>query len=228
MEYVRKYVHKMVGNGKYIQIVYHENECVQPHFHVIHCGKSSPPRTNAMRHFLQYYCAPFRPVIHGQHEFTSPIAAAYRHHLIQLYVVGGSGYNPVVFKISPPRSTPVVHAGYHLFSPATLNEECGESETDPEAAIGCAAAHPKGGIHQIRKRKGTMELGLDGADADENYNRNEAESEQGANEERRSEFVRALQQKKTAVLMAPTPLEMASLSVELYVSSIETLENFKP
>ena len=228
MEYVRKYVHKMVGNGKYVQIVLHENECVQPHFHVIHCGKSSPPRTNAMRHFLKYYCAPFRPVIHGQHEFTSPIAAAYRHHLIQLYMVGGTGYNPVVFKISPPRSTPIVHAGYHLFSPSTLHEELGESETDPETALGCTATYSKGGIHPVRKRTGAMELGMDGAEADAGDIGNEAQSEQSADEERRSTFVRALQQKKTTILMAPTPLEMASLSVELYVSSIETLENFKP
>ena len=228
MVYVRKYVHKMVGNGKYIQIVLHENEHVNPHFHVIHCGKSSPPRTNAMRHFLQYYCAPFRPVIHGQHEFTSPIAAAYRHHLIQLYVVGGTGYEPVVFKIAPPGSTPVVHSGYNLFSSSTVDEELRKSEADTEETTGCTAAHPKGGIHQIRKRPGTVELGLDGASSNQIHHGNETQPEQDPVEERRATFVRALQEKKSAILMAPTPLQLASLCIELYVSSIETLENFKP
>ena len=74
-----------------------------------------------------------------------------------------------------------------------------------------------------------MECRLDGAEADSNDNRDEIESEQNVDEERRSTFKRAIQlQKKTTILMAPTPLELASVSVELYVSSIETLENFLP
>ena len=229
MDYLRKYVHKLAGNGKHVQIVIHENESVQPHIHVLHCGKSSPPRTNVMRHFLKYYCSPFRPVVHGQHQFTSPIAAAYRHHILQLYLVGGTGYYPVVFKIAPPRSTPIIHSGYNLFSSSTLYKESGEYEVDSEEAIGCATAHSKGGIYPFRKRSGAVEFGLDGAEADRNDYTDEIESNQNNDEERRSTFRRAIQlQKKTAILMAPTPIELASVSVELYVSSIETLENFVP
>ena len=228
MDYVRKYIHKMAGNGKSIQVIFHESDSVQPHFHVIHCGKSSPPRTNAMRHFIKYHCSPFRTVIRGQHKFTSSIAAAYRHHLIQLYLVGSPGYHPVVFKIAPQGSITVVNTGYNLFPSTTLNEKPGEPEADQEEAVGCAAAHSKGGVYPLRKWSGAMEQGLDGANVNADDQPNETQPEPNADQERRATLQRALQQKKTAVLIAPTPLEMASLAVELYVTSIEILENFKP
>ena len=227
MDYVRSKVHKLVGNNRFIQIVLHDSENVNPHLHFIHCGKSSPPRTNCMSHFIKYYCHPYRPIIHGSYKFTAPIAAAYRHQLLQLYLVGCPGYHPVVFQIASQGSNPVVHTGYDLFPSTTVDEESRKPETYQEEVAGCSASYSKGGLHQIRKRKGAMEPGLDGTDADTNDHSTEDESEQSADEERRTLLRRALQQKKKPILLAPTPLELSSLAIELYVTSIEILEYFK-
>ena len=227
LAYVRRYVHKLVGKFKFIQVILHETDNVHPHFHFIYCGKTSPPRTNAMHHFLQYHCNPYRPIVHGSHKFTTPIAAAFRCQLLYLYLVGRTGYYPVVFQIASQGSNPIIHTGYHLFPSADIHEKSGEFQTDPEEADGCTTSYTKERIYPIRARSRGMEPGLDGSTVNTNDHAIETQPGQDSAETRRSLLRRALQQKETTVLIAPTALELASLSVELYVTSIEILENFK-
>ena len=134
------------------------------------------------------------------------------------------------FQITRPGSKPTVHTGQHLFRARREAAECGRESTLDAEDIGCEDTYKTGGFHYC-KRKGT-------APNEPGYN---SESDTGSvlsgeNGPRENQdgpgkkgwtFLQSLQAKEK-LNMAPTPIELAGMCTDLYVSSIEILHYFMP
>ena len=134
------------------------------------------------------------------------------------------------FQVTGHRSKPTVYTGQHLFGINRKAEECGREYTADEEDFGCEDTYKAGRLYDYKRKRTT---------ADESGHHSEGDSatvlssEDGQREntdgsgKKGWQFLQAVQKKKKLNL-APSPIELSGMCIDLYVSSIEILQYFVP